>query len=171
MKTMEQILNEIQNAMTLNKHNVAKCNVALSDTKGFIMHEEKELQNRLEEEYKRGLNEAWEIARELCKTGYEECSEIFGDSSVETAIKNYTPKEVREKIMSYKEEQEKKKEEIIIGSIVMDIDDGQKATVLDVDKSDDSFWVFTNEGNLECWLKNNIENTGEFIDVTSALMK
>lgn len=171
MKTMEQILNEIQNAMTLNKNNVAKCNVALSDAKGFIMHEEKELQNRLEEEYKRGMNETWEIARELCKTGYEECSEIFGDSSVETAIKNYTPKEVREKIMSYKEEQEKKKEEIIVGSIVMDIDDGRKATVLDVDKSDNTFWVFTNEGNLECWLKNNIENTGEFIDVTSALMK
>lgn len=171
MKTIEQILNEIQNAMTLNKDNVAKCNVALSDAKGFIIHKEKELQNRLEEEYKRGMNETWEIARELCKTGYKECSEIFGDSSVETAIKNYTPKEVREKIMFYKEEQEKKKEEIIIGSIVMDIYDGQKATVLNVDKSDDSFWVFTNEGNLECWLKNNIENTGEFIDVTSALMK
>lgn len=171
MKTSEQILNEIQNTMALNKNNVAKCNVALSDAKDFIMHEEKELQNRLEEEYKRGMNEAWEVARELCKTGYEECSEIFGDSSVETAIKNYTPKEVREKITSYKEEQEKKKEEIIVGSIVMDIDDGQKAIVLDVDKSDNSFWVFTNEGNLECWLKNNIENTGEFIDVTSALIK
>lgn len=171
MKTMEQILNEIQNAMTLNKDNVAKCNVALSDAKGFIMHKEKELQDRLEEEYKRGMNETWEIARELYTTGCKECAEIFGYSSVENIIRNYTPKEIKEKIMSYKEEQEKKKEEIIVGSIVMDIDDGQKATVLDVDKSDDSFWVFTNEGNLECWIKNNIENTGEFIDVTSALMK
>lgn len=171
MKTKEQILVEIGSAMELNKNTRAKCNMALSDAISLIQHNEKELQNRLDEEYKCGMNDAWKIARELCKIGYEECSEIFGDSSIETAIKNYTPKEVREKIMSYKKEQEKKKEEIIVGSIVMDIDDEQKATVLDVDKSDNSFWVFTNEGNLECWLKNNIENTGEFIDVTSALMK
>lgn len=170
MKTKEQILNEIQNAMTLNKDNVAKCNVALSDAKGFIMHEEKELQNRLEEEYKRGMNEAWEIARELCKTGYEECSEIFGDSSVETAIKNYTPKEVREKIDFFRKEKEKK-EEIAIGNIVIDMSREIKAVVLELDHTDNTFCVFTQNGDIEYWFHDDVENTGEFVDINNILFK
>ena len=58
MKTSEQILNEIQSAIQLNKNVKAKYNTALSDAISLILHNEKELQNRLDAEYKRGLNDA-----------------------------------------------------------------------------------------------------------------
>ena len=56
------------------------------------------------EAYKKGMNEAWEIARELCNTGYNDCTNIFGDESVEYVIKNLTPLEIKEKIESFKKE-------------------------------------------------------------------
>ena len=34
------------------------------------------------EAYKKGMNDAWDIARELCKTDYNDCTNIFGDESV-----------------------------------------------------------------------------------------
>lgn len=170
MKTMEQILNEIQNAMILNKDNVAKCNVALSNAKGFIMHKEKELQDRLEEEYKRGMNETWEIARELCTTGCKECAEIFGYSSVENIIRNYTPKQIMEKIASFRKENDKK-EEIIVGNIVIDRYKEIKAAVLELDHTDNTLCVFTQNGDIEYWFYDDIENTGEFVDINNILFK
>lgn len=170
MKTNQEILKGIQAAITLNKNAKAVSNTALTDAMSLIMHNEKELQKRLDTEYKRGMNDAWEIARELCKVGYDECTEIFGDSSVETAIKNYTPKDVKEKIASFREEKEKK-EEIIIGNIVIDRDRGIKATVLEFDKSDNTFCVFTQNGDIEYWFRGDIENTGEFVDINNVLFK
>lgn len=170
MKTSEQILVEIGSAMELNKNTRAKCNIALSDAISLIQHNEKEMQNRLDEEYKRGMNEAWEIAREICKTGYEECSEIFGDSSVEAAIKNYTPKEVREKIDFFRKEKEKK-EEITIGNIVIDRSREIKAVVLELDHTDNTFCVFTQNGDIEYWFHDDVENTGEFVDINNILFK
>ena len=54
------------------------------------------------EAYEKGMNDTWDIARELCKTGYSECTEIFGDETVEHVIKNYMPLEVKEKIEYFK---------------------------------------------------------------------
>ena len=56
------------------------------------------------EAYKKGMNDAWDIARELCKTDYNDCTNIFGDESVEYVIKNLTPLEIKEKIESFKKE-------------------------------------------------------------------
>ena len=56
------------------------------------------------EAYKQGMNDAWDIARELCKTDYNDCTNIFGDESVEYVIKNLTPLEIKEKIESFKKE-------------------------------------------------------------------
>ena len=56
------------------------------------------------EAYKKGMNDAWDIARELCNTGYNDCTNIFGDESVEYVIKNLTPLEIKEKIESLKKE-------------------------------------------------------------------
>lgn len=51
-----------------------------------------------------GMNDAWDIARELCNTSYNDCTNIFGDESVEYVIKNLTPLEIKEKIESFKKE-------------------------------------------------------------------
>lgn len=56
------------------------------------------------EAYKKGMSDAWNIARELCKTGCNDCTNIFGDESVEYVIKNLTPLEIKEKIESFKKE-------------------------------------------------------------------
>ena len=56
------------------------------------------------EAYKKGMNDAWDIARELCKTDYNDCTNIFGDESVEYVINNLTPLEIKEKIESFKKE-------------------------------------------------------------------
>lgn len=50
------------------------------------------------EAYKKGMNDAWDIVRELCKTGYNDCTEMFGDEIVEHAIKNFTPLEIKKKL-------------------------------------------------------------------------
>ena len=55
------------------------------------------------EAYNKGMNDAWDIARELCKISYNDCTDIFGDESVECVIKNLTPLETKEKIESFKE--------------------------------------------------------------------
>lgn len=176
MKTKEQILTEIQDVMILNKDNVAKCNSALSDAKSLIMHEEKELKNRLDEEYKRGMNDAWEIARELCETDYNECNKIFGNTSVEPVIKTYSPSVVKEKIESYREEKENRLNKIHVGDVVQDNNDSTKATVLDCDAEttidDERYWmVFTENGCVESWCENEFTKTGESVDVCNALIK
>lgn len=176
MKTMEQILNEIQNAMTSNKNSVAKCNIALSDAKGFIMHEEKELQNRLKEEYKRGMNDTWEIAQMICETDYNMRTYLFGDHNVEYVIRNSSPSKVKEKITSYKIQKENVANKIHVGDVVQDNDDSTMATILDQDHDTnlvgEGYWmVFTENGCVESWCENDFTKTGEFVDVCSALIK
>lgn len=177
MKTKEQILNEIQTAMTLNKDNVEKCNVALSDAQGFIMHEEKELQNRLDEEYRRGMNDAWEIAREVISMEDEKFDNIFDELlSPRYVITNNTPLQVQEKIIAYHKTKEKESNKVQVGDVVQDKNDGTKATILDCDAEttieDERYWmVFTENGCVESWRENEFTKTGESVDVCGALIK
>lgn len=175
MKTSEQILVEIGSAMELNKNTRAKCNTALSDAMSLIQHSEKELQNRLEEEYKRGMNEAWEIAKEFCKISFDESMDIFGTDNIDQIIREYTFHEIKNKILSYntKENEENK---IHVGDIVQDNNDGTKATILDCDNDTnlvgEGYWmVFTEKGCVESWCENEFTKTGESVDVCSALIK
>lgn len=175
MKTTEQILNEIQNAMTLNKNNVAKCNTALSDAKGLIMHEIKELQNRLAEEYKRGMNDAWEIAREICKMNREEYNMIFQNATIDLTIMSFAPVQIKEKISTYRQEKENELSKIHVGDVVQHIADATKATILDNDPNtnlgEKKWIVFTENGCVESWNENNFTKTEESVDVCSALIK
>lgn len=153
-----------------------RCNIALTDATQLILHMEKELQNRLNEEYKRGMNDAWEIARELCNTDYNECNEIFGNASVEPVITTYTPYVVKEKIESYRKEKENELNKIHIGDIVQKNNDNIKATILDCDNDTnlvgEGYWmVFTENGCVESWCENEFTKTGEVVDVCSALIK
>ncbi|RKI83846.1 hypothetical protein D7V90_08125 [bacterium 1xD42-87] len=174
MKTSEQILNEIQSAIQLNKNAKAKCNTALTDAISLILHNEKELQNRLDEEYKRGLNDAWEIAKEVFDDrNYCAILNVFEyDSTLAEVIRNHNPIEVKKKILAYKEEQEK----IRAGDVVQDNNDGTKATILDYDAEtsleDERYWmVYTENRCVESWCENTFTKTGESVDVCNALIK
>lgn len=177
MKTREQILEEIQSAMVLNKNLRAKCNTALSDAISFIQHSEKELQNRLVEEYKRGMNNAWEIVREVINMEDEEFDSIFDKNlSARYVITNNTPLEVQEKIITFHKQKETEANKIHVGDVVQDNNDNTKATVLDLDVDtsleDENYWmVFTENECVETWCENMFTKTGDFIDVCSALIK
>lgn len=175
MKTKEQILLEIQKAMTLNKDNIEKCNSALSDAKSLIMHETKEFQNRLDEEYKRGMNDAWEIAKEFCKIQFDESITIFGTDSVDQIIRKHTLFEIKDRISSHNAKKNEKNK-IHVGDVVQNNDDDTKATILDNDHNTnlvgEGYWiVFTENGCVESWYKDNFTKTGETVDVCSALIK
>ena len=113
------------------------------------------------EAYETGLNDAWAIARELSQTRYDECTEMFGDETVEYVIKSFTPLEVKEKMKSYK-----KDKEIHIGDKVQDCDDNTKAIVLDKDNlnSDDEWIVYTENRCVEYWHESNIKKINEKVD-------
>lgn len=175
MKTKEQILTEIQNAMTINKDIITKYNSVLSDAKSFIEHEQKELKNRLKEEYKRGMNDTWEIAKEFCKISYDESVAIFGTDSVAQIIRKYTLLEIKDRISSYNTK-ENESNKIHVGDVVQDNNDNTKATVLDSDfdtsLEDENYWmVFTENGCIESWCENEFTKTGESVDVCSVLIK
>lgn len=166
MKTSEEILKDIQDAITLNKNAKAVSNTALTDAMSLIMHNEKELKNRLDAEYKRGMNEAWEIAKQV----FDDCNycailNVFEyDSTLAEVIRNHDPIEVKSKILAYKEEQEK----IHVGDVVESKEDKIKATVLD---GNDEWTVFTENGCVEVWSQDDLIKTGESVDVHSALIK
>ena len=113
------------------------------------------------EAYKKGMSDTWDVARELCETGYSECTEMFGDETVEHVIKNFTPLEIKEKMKSYK-----KDKEIHIGDKVQDCDDNTKAIVLDKDNlnSDDEWIVYTENRCVEYWHESNIKKINEKVD-------
>ena len=175
MKTSEEILEEIKLAIASNNDVKAKCNMALTNATQLILHMERELQNQLGEEYKRGMNDAWEIARELCNTDYDECNEIFGDTSVENVITTYSPSVAKEKIESHREEKENRLNKIHVGDVVQNSNDNTKATILDCDvdiHSDNKSWlVFTENGCVESWCENEFTKTGESVDVCNVLIK
>lgn len=174
MKTTEEILNEIQVAMISNNELKRKSNIALNDALSLILHNQKELQERLDEEYKRGMNDAWEIAREI-HSDYNEFTNIYGEkSTINYVIQNSTPLEVKEKIATYRKEVNK----IHVGDVVQNKNNNTKATILDCDRNtnfvlmDEKYWmVFTENRCVESWCENEFTKTNKSVDVYSVLMK
>ena len=176
MKTSEQILVEIGSAMELNKNTKAKCNMALSDAISLIQHNEKEMQNRLDEEYKRGINDAWEIARVVINMEDKEFDNIFDKNlSARYVITNSNPFRVKEKISAYHKAQEDELNKIHVGDVVQHIADATKATILDNDSNTNlgmkKWMVFTENGCVESWYEDDFTKTGESVDICSALIK
>lgn len=175
MKTSEEILHEIQEAITMNKCAKKKLNTVLTDAIQLILHVEKEIQKRLDDEYKRGMNDTWEIAKEFCKVSYDESVAIFETDNVDQIIKEYTLLEIKDKITSYNAK-ENEVDKIHVGDVVQDSADSTRATILDQDHdtnlSGEAYWmVFTENGCVESWCENNFTKTREAVDVYSALIK
>lgn len=175
MKTNEQVIKEIYDAMQVNKEVRAKCNIALSDAISFVQHTEKVVHDQLDEQYKRGMYDAWEIIKNLYRLGKNECENIFGFSFVAYIVENYTPDAAKAKIDSYNKEINIENDDIHVGDIVQDNNDNTKATILDHDADTDldkKYWmVFTENGCVESWHEADFSKTGESVDVNSVLIK
>lgn len=167
MKEREEILKEIQSAIRMNIDIKKQNNTALSDAIMLIQHETKEFQKRLDEEYKRGLSDAWEIAREIT-TDYDEFTEIFGqEATIGQVIQNSSPLELKEKILSYRE----KRRKISIGDKVKSNKDDTLAVILGIGKCGysvyENYWyVYTENGRLESWGESCFTKTGEQVSIS-----
>lgn len=119
------------------------------------------------EAYKKGMNDAWDIAKELCKTGYSECTEIFGDETVEYVIKNFNPLKIKEKMEIYKKEKE-----INVGDIVT-VDGGDITFVCTKDNSSGDFskcHLVAGDGSVyEDCNKSDCQKTGMTINIGAIL--
>ncbi len=173
MKTSEQILDEIKLAIASNNESKKKSNIALNDAIQLVLHAEKEINIRLNEEYKRGMNDAWESVRELFNMDSNEYTEVFCDASIKRVVETCHPQIIKEKITLHREE---KKNNICVGDVVQDSNDDTKATILDHDHDinlmGEGYWmVFTENGCVESWCENEFTKTGESVDVCGALIK
>lgn len=171
MKTREEILDEIKLVIALNKEVKGKCNLALTDARSFIIHEQEKLQDCLNKEYERGMNEAWNIAREI-HSDYDEFTNIFGEKpTIGDVIRDSSPLEVKEKILFFREEKERKNNKVFIGDVVESKDDNTKAIILDAHDLDSKYWiVYTENGCIETWGEDEFDKTGKYIDVDKVLI-
>ena len=117
------------------------------------------------EAYKKGMNDTWDIARELCKTGYNDYINIFGDKSVKYVIKNLTPLEIKEKIESFKKE-------IKVGDVVT-VDGGDITFICTKDNSNGDYTkchLVAGDGSVyEDCDKFDCQKTGKSIDIGEIL--
>ena len=117
------------------------------------------------EAYTKGMNDAWDIARELCNTGYNDCTNIFGDESVEYVIKNLTPLEIKEKIESFKKE-------IKVGDVVT-VGDGDIKFICTKDNANGDYskcHLLSSDGSVwEDCNKSDCKKVGKNIDINDLL--
>ena len=114
--------------------------------------------------YQRGLNDAWECARELYLNGA--CKDLFGEY-FNTFIKNYTAQEAIAKLKAY-EEKQKADDEIKVGDEV--IYNGTTKCIV-VRPEDDERYASLIDGNgtHHCADHCECKKTGRHFDIASIL--
>ena len=119
------------------------------------------------EAYKKGMNDTWDIARELCKTGYNDYINIFGDKSVKYVIKNLTPLEIKEKIESFKKE-------IKVGDVVT-VGDGDIKFICTKDNANGDYskcHLLSSDGSVwEDCIKSDCKKVGKNVKIGDLLEK
>lgn len=119
-----------------------------------------------QEEYQRGLADAWEAARTLWNTPNRK--EIFGHTTFSTTLTTLTAQETIEKIRQYEQEKE---EQIQVGDEVA-TDAGNRASVLYEDPDGTQVFVFKSDGTAAWWTKSALHRTGRnFPEIATVLEK
>lgn len=129
-----------------------------------------ELEKFRQEAFNAGMNEAWEIAKQITLDmgfiPYREMSRIFGLSCVNknADVLHYcTPQVAKEKIEAWLHEKEY---EIKVGDVVES--DGCSGVVLDF-CSEDEFHVLTENGCVETWCFENVVKTKKAFNIPSII--
>ena len=121
--------------------------------------------------YEMGLFDAWELAKKILYGNNEQLIEIFGlyvkpeffDLTHKREIINtHTPEEALAKIEAYEKEKE-----IKVGDVVED-EEGTKALVIDKG-TENTYFVFTENGCVEDWYKVDLKKTGKKISIGDLL--
>lgn len=107
------------------------------------------------EEYNRGAEDAWELARKIWTTSskgsysYNKLSEIFNLMCPENIMNKYSAKEALEKVQAYEKKKEEAKKEIKVGDVVeynpKVFNHSHINTGIFVGENSDYIWVITSE--------------------------
>lgn len=159
----DRVLAEIREAIELNRTVKQKNNDALSHAEYLL---------KRGDEYNRGLNNAWELAKKVGKYDGFKLREIFGLSeclddfeegeSPYSEVMKMTPQEALAKLEVY----EKSKDEIKVGDIVFN-DSTMEEGVVTYIKDDVVFMLYSDGscGNTD----GTLSKTGKHIDISSLL--
>ncbi len=119
--------------------------------------------------YSDGLKDAWEMASKIvCHESAGGMSDkvfcdVFGAyGGFESVFADLTYEEALAKIEAYEKEKE-----IKVGYVVED-EEGTKALVID-ESTENTCFVFTENGCVEEWYKRDLKKTGKHIDIESLL--
>lgn len=112
--------------------------------------------------YSDGLSDAWELAKKLANSSSNEFAEIFGAKGLYSIVCCFSYEEALAKIEAYEKEKE-----IKVGDVVED-EEGTKALVID-EATENTYFVFTENGCVEDWYKMDLKKTGNKISIESLL--
>lgn len=118
--------------------------------------------------YESGLHDAWELAKKIAgesKDGGIPCDAMcvmFGTDILPIIFTNFTFEDCRDKIEAYEKEKEIKVENVV------EDNEGTKALVID-EATENTCFVFTENGCVEEWYKRDLKNTGKKISIESLL--
>ena len=110
--------------------------------------------------YEMGLTDAWELAKKLANLSSNEFAEIFGAKGLYSIVCCFSYEEVLAKIEAYEKE-------IKVWDVVED-EEGTKALVID-EATENTCFVFTENGCVEDWYKTDLKKTGNKISIESLL--
>ena len=122
-----------------------------------------DVKQRVEGAYQRGLDDAWECARELYLNGA--CKDLFGEY-FNTFIKNHTAQEAIAKLKAY-EEKQKADDKIEVGDEVDAY--GNKGVVTYMYEKEDVYCVMMRDGSASIRKNGDIVKTGRHFDIASIL--
>lgn len=162
--TIEQIVSEIKDVMELNREYKRKNNEVLSHAMNALTRENND--------YEHGLNDCWASMTRLVNMKTFEREKIFKANSVRDILEEYTPHEVLKRMEHY--ESNVSKVEFQVGDKVKNIEYGTVGIILeesDVDPTERTWSVYTENNGVEFWCESEIDKTGERADIQSLFKK
>lgn len=156
--TNEEILLEVREAMELNKEARIKSNEVLNHTMNA-------LSSNNNDEYNRGLTDCWDLFIQISKLKSSEREELFGINSLKDILELSSPQEAMSKVNNVVGS----KTVFNSGDKVKHDDDGIMAIILeetDVDPTERTWQVYTENGCVEYWNESEIDKTDEHVDLS-----
>lgn len=157
--TNEEILTEIRDAMELNKEARIKSNEVLNHTMNALNS------NNNDYEYNRGLADCWGLFLQISKLKSSEREEAFGINSLKDILELSSPQEAMSKVNNVVGS----KTVFNPGDKVKHNDDGIVAIILeetDVDPTERTWQVYTENGCVEFWNESEIDKIDEHVDLS-----
>ena len=167
---MEMVIDEVRN----NDYAPIWVTLERDDRSDGMWLTAEQIDKYVSKTYADGLADAWELARKLyCDIKSHELKEIFDCKSnhyVDASIvfgwilNELTPQQALAKIEAYE-----KSQQIQVGDVVYA--QGIKGVVIDecTEDSDDTCYVFCENGNIEDWKFVDLKKTGRHIDISNLL--